>query len=117
MPDSAFLRVQFWAMVLFSIVVPCAIFIIVIHKQKLARAHVLCCGLCLVLLAGGNLILLQQLLVIAKQTTDLMDDLFFASEYSLALYVLPLVSAALGTDLLSHVITSRLVILEHTDGK
>ncbi len=117
METSAFLTIEFWALVIVSFVVPCMIFITVIRKRRLKRAHVLFIGLVLVILAGTDVILLRQLEILARETSNLMDDTLFLSEHSLALYVLPLVSGALGTDLLSHIITSRLVIAEHETEK
>lgn len=113
MTNSAFLTIEFWGLVFISSALPCIIFFRFIHKRKRRHAHILSFALLLILLSGADVLLLHQLEIIVRETGNLMDDLFFISEYSLALYILPLVLGALGSDLLSHVIKAHILIAEH----
>lgn len=110
MENSAFLSVQFWTLVIISFVLPCIIFFRFIRKRKCRHAHILLFALLLIALAGTDVLLLRQLESIARKTPDLMDDRVFLSQYSLALYILPLVSGTLGSDLLAYVVTAHIII-------
>ncbi|HEY6598415.1 MAG TPA: hypothetical protein VIZ30_03850 [Pseudomonadales bacterium] len=54
--------------------------------------------------------LLETLDTAAKGTTSIVDDQFFASEVSIALYVLPAVLAGIGSNVLSH------LLIRHVEG-
>jgi hypothetical protein len=41
-----------------------------------------------------------------------MDDMIFASEFSIALYMLPVIMAGIGINLLTHVMSEHLIIAE-----
>jgi len=106
--ESAFLRIAFWALVLSSMIVPAAIYIAMVVKERISRITVFAFGMLLILLSAVDLFLLQHLMNIAGQTPSLLDDKLFKSEFSLALYLLPLISAAVGTNLISHVLERHL---------
>jgi len=106
--ESAFLRIAFWALVLSSMIVPAAIYIAMVVKERISRITVFAFGMLLILLSAVDLFLLQHLMTIAGQTPSLLDDKLFKSEFSLALYLLPLISAAVGTNLISHVLERHL---------
>ncbi|MCI0475722.1 MAG: hypothetical protein L0Y55_05705 [Anaerolineales bacterium] len=112
MANSAFLTIEFWTLVIISFALPCLIFFKFIHKRRRRHAHILSFALLLILLAGVDVLLLQQLENVARTTSSLMDDSIFLSGYSLALYILPLVLGTLGSDLLAHVIKAY-IIIEH----
>lgn len=69
-------------------------------------------GLALIMLSGADIVLLQKLSAIAKQSSALMDDTLFGSEFSLALYLLPLIMAGLGINVFSDLLRSHMVIVE-----
>jgi len=84
MTNSAFLTIEFWALVIISFALPCIIFFRFIHKRKRRHAHILSFALLLILLAGADVLLLHQLEIIARETGSLMDDAIFVSGYLLA---------------------------------
>jgi hypothetical protein len=55
---------------------------------------------------------MQHLAGMAKNTPSLLDDRIFASEISVALYLLPVLFAGIGVNMISHVLTSHLVDAE-----
>lgn len=112
MRGSIYLEVEFLALVLLSIVIPAGIFIALIRKRRIARATVCALGIVLVLIAGADAILLQRLSAKAKATPGLDDDGVFASEFSIALFILPLFIAGVGVNMVSHVLGQHLIIAE-----
>jgi hypothetical protein len=112
MTPQIFLEVEFWALIVLSLLLPCGVFFWLIRRRRIARATVAVMGLALVLMAGVDAILLQRLNTRARSTPDLRDDRVFASEYSIALTILPLIMAGIGINLLSHVLHEHLIIAE-----
>ena len=55
---------------------------------------------------------MQHLAGMAKNTPSLLDDRIFASEISVALYLLAVLFAGIGVNMISHVLTSHLVDTE-----
>lgn len=76
------------------------------------RNTVLSLGVLLILLAGVDIFLLQQLNGFAQTSPSLADDALFVSELSIALYLLPALFAGLGINLISHVLINHLVDAE-----
>ena len=107
-----FLRVEFWALVWASLLIPITIFIVMIRIRKISRLVVGIIGVFLLILSGTDVLLLHKLNNIAKETLTLLDDKFFSSEYTFVIYVLPLFSAGIGINLLSHLLGSHLIIAE-----
>lgn len=66
----------------------------------------------LILIAGVNVFLLQRLAEMSKHSPSLLDDSFFRSELSIALYLIPAVFAGIGVNMTSHVLVSHLVDAE-----
>lgn len=112
MNDSAFLKLEFLFLVLFSLVLPLIFISVLITKRRIPRKTVFALGFILIILAGLDVVLLQRLNDLAKSTASLSDDIVFASGYALALYVLPLIGAGLGMNLISHVIHANINIDE-----
>lgn len=108
MQESVFLELQFWFLVLCSIIVPAALYVALMRLRRISRAAVLCFGLFLVLLSGVDLVLLQRIAVLAQNNISLLDDLLFGPELSIALYLLPLLSAGIGINMVSHVLMEHL---------
>jgi glucan phosphoethanolaminetransferase (alkaline phosphatase superfamily) len=109
---SLYLEGEFWALVVVSVLVPAAVFIWLIRRRKISRLAVASIAVSLVVLSGVDAILLQRLSAMAKSTPGVGDDRVFASEFSLALYILPLLTAGIGINLLTHVLNRHLIIAE-----
>lgn len=112
MADSVFLQLQFWMLVLCSVVAPVGIYILLMRLNRLSRTTVLCFGLFLVLLSGIDLVLLQRIAALAKINSSLIDDHLFGPELSMALYLLPLMSAGIGMNMVSQVLLEHLRVAE-----
>jgi hypothetical protein len=108
MKSSVFVEVEFWLLVLCSIIAPVAILWICLTIRKVSRHHILAVGLVLVTLAGVDIYLLQVLKRLAQATVSTADDLIFNSEITIGLYVLPALLAGLGVNIASHVIIEHL---------
>jgi hypothetical protein len=119
MNRAIYLESEFWALVGFSALLPSAVFVYLIRKRRISRAAVSVIGALLVLASGVDFILLQRLAAKARLTSSLWDDALFTSEYSLALYLLPLIMAGMGINLMSHILHEHVIIaeLEYERGK
>lgn len=113
MADSIFLKFEFLAWIVFSLVLPVGIYGFMLMQRSIPRKRVLFLGVLLIGLAGGSVILLQTLAGYARLSPYLFDDRIFSSELSLALYLLPAVFAGIGTNLVSHVLIHHLSSAEH----
>lgn len=69
-------------------------------------------GVLLILLSGVDFVLLHYLQVLARHTSSLLDDELFGSALSVALYLLPVVFAGIGTNVVSHVLIQHLAEAE-----
>ena len=108
MNPSIFAEKEFVLLIVVSIVLPIALYVYMMMKRALSRAAVLVFGITLVFIAGVNVVLLQRLASMAKGSPSLLDDRFFSSEISLALYLLPALLAGIGINVISHVIVTHL---------
>ena len=98
----------FWLLIAFSILAPVGVFTTLLMRRVISRPAVLVFGIVLILLAGLDVVLLQKLNSWATVVPAPREDHFFASEVSLALYLLPVVLAGIGVNLVSHVLIHRL---------
>ncbi|MDO9111328.1 MAG: hypothetical protein Q7U40_11775 [Desulfatirhabdiaceae bacterium] len=112
MDKTAFLRIEFYLLVVFSLLLPSAIYFQLIIKRIFSRITMFLLGLAMIMMSGVDLVLLQKLSAIAVQSSDLADDVIFGSEFSMALYLLPLILAGLGINVISHILHSHMVIAE-----
>jgi len=108
MDASAFVECEFWALVVSSLVVPAAIYAGMVTRRRISRVTVFAFGMLLIALSGVDILLLRHLVTVAGATASLIDDVVFKSEFSAALYLLPLLSGAVGTNLISHVLVQHL---------
>ena len=108
MNPSIFAEKEFVLLIVVSIILPIALYVFMMMKRALSRAAVLLFGITLVVIAGANVVLLQRLATMAKGSPSLLDDRVFASEISLALYLLPALLAGIGINIISHVIVTHL---------
>jgi len=112
MQKSIFLEFEFWALVAFSFVFPLAILIGLLAKRTIARSAVLLFGVLLVIMSGVDFVLLRRLAAMATNSPSIFRDPGFGSELSIALYLLPVVFAGIGTNLISHVLIQHLSAAE-----
>ena len=112
MHDSLFMELGFWLLVACSLLGPAVVFGVMLWKRALARSLVLLFGLVLIVLAGVDVVSLQWLASWARGTPSLLDNRIFASEVSVALYLLPVVLAGIGVNVVSHVLIHHLSVAE-----
>lgn len=108
MDESVFVELQFWLLVLFSLILPVALVWACLTVRALSRAAVLAIGLALVAMAGFDVYLLQVLEHLAKETPSTADDVVFDSEITVGLYLLPALLAGVGVNVTSHVLIQHL---------
>ncbi|MEJ1958329.1 MAG: hypothetical protein WDM70_01805 [Nitrosomonadales bacterium] len=108
MNSSVFFEVEFLMLIVFSLIFPVSIYYYLMKKRVISRKTVLFFGILLVTIAGVNVYLLRRLAELAKISLLPIDDLFFRSELSLALYLLPVLFAGIGVNMISHVLISHL---------
>jgi hypothetical protein len=104
--------IELFLVILFSFLIPGAIYVAMVVKHSISRKTVLLLGLALIGLAGIDAVLLQHLANEAAHTSTILDDRLFASELSVALYLLPLVSAGIGVNIVSHLLIMHLAEAE-----
>jgi len=108
MSHSAFAEIEFSLLIIFSIILPISIYSYMMWKKAISRKSVLGFGIILIVIAAVSVFLLQRLNVIAKTSPSLIDDRIFASEISIALYLLPLLFAGIGINLISDTLLRHL---------
>lgn len=108
MSISVFVELRFWLLVLFSLVLPVAIYAGLLARRAISRRAVLALGVVLVLIAGIDVYLLKSLATLARHTVSLADDALFLSELSVALYAMPAMFGGIGVNLISHVLIRHL---------
>ena len=104
MVKTVFVEIQFWLLVLFSIIVPVAIYYGLLKRRNISRNTVLLFGVVLLLISGVDIYLLQVLSKMAKTSLSHWDNSVFLSELSIALYLLPITYGGIGVNLISHVL-------------
>ncbi|CAN5328673.1 hypothetical protein BH09PSE6_BH09PSE6_10980 [soil metagenome] len=105
---TVFGEIQFWALVVSSLIMPAGIYIALMRRRSIARLSVLAFGIVLVCTAGVDVYLLQKLSRMAALSPSLADDAWFTSEISVALYILPALFGGIGINLVSHVLLHHL---------
>jgi len=113
MDDSVFFEQEFFALVVCSIIIPVAIYAFLMRTRSISRPTVAWFGLILVGLSAADVFLLRRLRTMAIATPSLFDDKVFASEFTVALYLLPVFFAGVGVNLVSHVMIQHLIGAEH----
>jgi beta-lactamase regulating signal transducer with metallopeptidase domain len=121
MSYSVFTEIEFWLMVVVSLLAPFAICATLLAKSAVSRNIALTLGFTLVVIAGLDVYFLQSLAAAAKLTPSPADDAVFVSEITLALYLLPAMFGGIGVNIISHVLVHHLdeaqarFAQEHTD--
>ena len=108
MNPTVFLHIKFWLLIVFSSLLPIAIYWVLLTRRAIAPLAVLLLGFALVFIAGVDVYLIQGLSAAAKLTSSSIDDAVFDSELTLALYVFPALFGGIGVNLLSHVLIRHL---------
>jgi len=101
---TVFVQLRFWILVLVSAAIPASIFVTLFVRREFSKKTMLAFGLLLIALAALDIVLLHALKVDARRTASLADDLVFASELSIALYLLPAALGTFGINMVSHVL-------------
>jgi hypothetical protein len=112
MEKLIYLEWEFGILVIFSFAVPTAMLVGMMRKRVFSRLTLIILGHVLVLLAGIDAICLQRLASKAKLSAGLVDDTVFTSEISIALYIIPMILAGIGINVVSHVLCGHLTIVE-----
>ncbi|MEO6967210.1 MAG: hypothetical protein ABI132_01955 [Rhodanobacteraceae bacterium] len=113
--DSVFIHFEFWLLLLASLLMPLVIYFSLLSFRRISRYTVLLFALALILLSALDVFLLRHLANAAHATPSIFDDKLFASEFSLALYLLPLLSAGISVNVISDVSLNHLRRVVHTD--
>lgn len=106
--NSVFFEMEFVLLVMFSIVIPVGTYVFLYRRFAISRWTVVGFAILLIAISGIDVILLQSLSETAKSTSSALDDKFFASQMSLALYLFPAVFGGLGVNLLTHILVNHL---------
>ncbi|MBF8178792.1 MAG: hypothetical protein K2Y13_12670 [Burkholderiaceae bacterium] len=112
MNNSVFVEIQFFMLIACTFVLPIGIYSYMMWKRSISRKVVLLFGVLLIAVSGGNIFLLHLLRILARDTPSLLDDSIFASEMSVALYLIPAIFAGIGVNIISHILISHLAEAE-----
>jgi hypothetical protein len=105
---TVFTEVEFWLLIVFSLLLPFGIYGILLGTRSISSRSVLLLGFVLVAIAGIDVYLLQHLATMARRSPSLTGDAIFVSEVSFALYILPVLFGGIGINLVSHVLIRHL---------
>ena len=108
MVRSAFFEIEFILLIFSAVILPIGIYSYMLWKRAISRKSVLFFGFSLIAMGGVSIFLLQRLKVIALTSSSLLDDRIFASEISVALYLLPVLFAGIGVNLISDILIKHL---------
>ncbi len=112
MIESVFIEMYFVALLLFSLFLPGGIYVYLMRQRAVSRPTVFFLGIVLIVISGIDIFLLQHLADIAKLSFSSMDRMFLGHEFSVVLYLLPLLFAGVGVNIVSHVLITHLVEAE-----
>ena len=112
MNKSVFTEIEFYLLIFFAIILPVSIYGYMMWKRAISSKSVLFFGVILIIFAGISIFLLQRLNGIAKVSPSMLDHQIFASEVSIALYLLPALFAGIGVNLISDSLIKHLAEAE-----
>lgn len=110
--DSVFFKVEFILLIIFSLVLPTAIYIFLLKVKKISQGWISLFAMLLILIAAVVLYLLQTLKQLSHHTGTPLDDQVFNSEITVALYIIPALLTGVAINLISHVLLNHLKIAE-----
>jgi uncharacterized metal-binding protein len=108
MSESVFFELQFYFLIVSSIVVPIGIYAFLSQTRAISRTKVLILATVLIVLSGVDIFLLKSLELAAKVSLSKLDDQIFSSELSIGFYLLPAVFAGIAVNLISHILIHHL---------
>jgi hypothetical protein len=106
--NSAFFELEFYLLIGVTFIFPTLVYVYMLKKRSISRTHVLFYGIVLIFVAALSVFFLSQLHDIAKLSRSLSDDKLFASELTIALYLVPAIFAGIGINIISHVLIVHL---------
>ena len=112
MTTNIFIEKEFTGLILFSIVIPILLYWFLWHRRAISRFSVFLFGIGLIIIAGLDVFFLRLLAEIVKNSPSPIDDRFFNSELSVALYLFPALYAGTGINLISHILINHLTKAE-----
>lgn len=112
MNKSVFTELEFYLLLFFAIILPVSIYGYMMWKRAISSKSVLFFGVILIIFAGVSIFLLQRLNEIAKISPSMLGHQIFASEVSIALYLLPALFAGIGVNLVSDSLIKHLTKAE-----
>ena len=112
MTANIFIEKEFTGLILFSIVIPILLYWFLWHRRAISRFSVVLFGIGLIIIAGLDVFFLRLLAEIVKNSPSPIDDRFFNSELSVALYLFPALYAGTGINLISHILNNHLTKAE-----
>ncbi len=112
MNKSVFTEIEFYLFIFFAVISPVSIYAYMMWKRAISSRSVLFFGFALVVFSGISIFLLQRLNSIAKLSQSMLDHRIFASEVSVALYLLPALFAGIGVNLISDSLIKHLAEAE-----
>lgn len=112
MSHSVFVEAEFYLLLVFSVLLPVALYACIMHKRAITRSAVALLGLALLAISGVDIFLLRRLEIMAKNSLSPLDDSVFASEVSLVLYLLPVLLGGVGVNIISDVLNRHLADAE-----
>jgi hypothetical protein len=107
MTDSAFVEISFFALTVLSLILPIGIYAYLMWAKAISHKTVPRFSILLIAISGVNVVLLQRLSVIVK-ASPYFDNGIFASEVSLALFLLPALFAGIGVNMMSHTLIKHI---------
>lgn len=110
--QSVFVEMDFFLLIVLSLLLPAAIYGYMMWKRALSRLAIFGFGISLIVLAGVNVVVLRRLAELTAHTPSLLDDQLFAGGISLALYLFPALFAGVGINIVSHLLVSHLTEAE-----
>jgi branched-subunit amino acid ABC-type transport system permease component len=110
--DSILAQRAFYLLIIFSLLVPAAVYRNLWRRRAISRPTVLAFGVLLILLAGIDVYLLRLVSALSKLSPSTWDDVIFNSELTVALYLLPTLFAGTGLNIISHLLIRHLTQAE-----
>lgn len=117
MNESIFFEVEFFALLICSLILPMSIYAYMLWTRAISQLTVLSLGVVLIVISAIDVFLLKRLDEMARVSASLLDDRIFSSEISIALYLLPIVFAGIGVNVISHVLITHLSAAERRYAK
>ncbi len=108
MHGSVFLEWEFAGLIAAALAMPIALYVYLMRSRNASKALVLVFGVLLIATSAVTVVLLQDLSQMAATSSSTWDDRVFASSLSIALYLVPVLFAGIGVNLVSHVLIAHL---------